>query len=284
MRAWQLLTVDQERFSQITSTFDARADDRAVARPSRVGETLLMEYVPPEAFGEDYLYFYDAFLTDEVSDVQTDRLWRLLGLEEGVEVLDVPCGHGRIANRLAARGASVTGFDADPVFLERARADAAARGVEVDYVQGDMSSLPWEERFDLVLNWFTSFGYFDDEGNRAWLREARKTLRPGGRLAIELWNRDAFARNWLPVTMSERDGDLQVDRHALDLLTGRAETDRFIVRGGRVRTVHFSVRFFTFTELRDWLLAAGFSSVDVSGQEGEALDLQVRRMVVVATR
>ena len=31
-----------------------------------------MEYVPPEAFGEDYLYFYDAFLTDEVSDAQTD--------------------------------------------------------------------------------------------------------------------------------------------------------------------------------------------------------------------
>ena len=279
---WLLLAVDRELLSQKPSTVLARFDLFAPAAP--LGETLPMEHMPPEAFGEDYLYFYDAFLTDEVSDAQTDRLWRLLGLEEGVEVLDVPCGHGRIANRLAARGASVTGFDADSVFLERARSDAAARGVEVDYVQGDMSTLPWEERFDLVLNWFTSFGYFDDEGNRAWLREARKTLRLGGRLAIELWNRDAFARNWLPVTMSERDGDLQVDRHALDLLTGRAETDRFIVRGGRVRTVHFSVRFFTFTELRDWLLAAGFSSVDVSGQEGEALDLQVRRMVVVATR
>ena len=54
-----------------------------------------MEHMPPEAFGEDYLYFYDAFLTDEVSDAQTDRLWRLLGLEDGVEVLDVPCGHVR---------------------------------------------------------------------------------------------------------------------------------------------------------------------------------------------
>jgi SAM-dependent methyltransferase len=252
--------------------------------PFRVGETLPMEYVPHEAFGEDYLYFYDAFLTDEVSDAQADRLWRLLELESGVEVLDVPCGNGRIANRLAARGASVTGLDADPLFLERARADAAARGVEVEYIQGDMSTLPWEENFDLLLNWFSSFGYFDDKGNRAWLREARKTLRPGGRLVIELWNRDAFARNWLPVTMSERDGDLQVDRHRFDLLTGRAETDRFIVRGGRVRVVRFSVRAFTFTELREWLLDAGFSSVDVSGQEGEALDLQVRRMVIVATR
>ena len=84
--------------------------------------------------------------------------------------------------------------------------------------------------------------------------------------------------------MSERDGDLQVDRHRFDLLTGRAETDRFIVRDGRVRVVSFSVRAFTFTELREWLLDAGFSSVDVSGQEGEALDLQVRRMVIVATR
>jgi ubiquinone/menaquinone biosynthesis C-methylase UbiE len=133
-----------------------------------------MEYVPSEAFGEDYLYFYDALLTDEVSDVQADRLWRLLGLESGDEVLDVPCGHGRIANGLAARGASVTGLDANPLFLERARTDAAARGVKVEYIQGDMRNLPWEERFDLVLNWFSSFGYFDDEGNRAWLREHGK--------------------------------------------------------------------------------------------------------------
>jgi SAM-dependent methyltransferase len=139
-----------------------------------------MEYVPQEAFGEDYLYFYDAFLTDEVSDAQADRLWRLLELESGVEVLDVPCGHGRIANRLAARGASVTGLDADPLFLERARADAAARGVEVEYIQGDMSTLPWEESFDLVLNWFSSFGYFDDKATvPGSARHARRCGREG---------------------------------------------------------------------------------------------------------
>lgn len=243
-----------------------------------------MEYVPSEVFGEDYLYFYEGFLTDELSDGQVERIWNLLGLEAGTDVLDVPCGHGRIANRLAARGARVTGLDADPLFLERARADASARGVEVEYVEGDMRSLPWEERFDVVLNWFTSFGYFDDEGNRAWLREARKTLRDGGRLVLEVHNRDAFARNWLPVTMSERDGDLLVDRHRFDLLAGRTVTERFAVRDGRVRKSEFSVRFFTFTELRDWLLEAGFSAVDVSGHEGESLTLEVRRMLVVATR
>ena len=239
--------------------------------------------MPPEAFGEDYLHFYESFLTDELSETQTERIWRLLGLEPGVEVLDVPCGHGRIANRLAARGARVTGLDADALFLDRARADAAAGGVEVEYVEGDMRTLPWEERFDLVLNWFTSFGYFDDDGNRAWVREARKALRPGGRLVLDLWNRDAMSGVWLPVTMNERDGDLLIDRHHFDVLTGRAETDRVLVRDGRVRTVRFSVRCFTFTELRDWLLDAGFTGVAGSGPEGEPLTLQVRRMMVVAT-
>ena len=51
-----------------------------------------------------------------------------------MEVLDLACGHGRIANRLAQRGAQVTGLDATPLFLEQARRDAAERGVEVDYV------------------------------------------------------------------------------------------------------------------------------------------------------
>jgi Methyltransferase domain len=105
----------------------SRPKIRVLAAAVPRGETLPMEYVPPEAFGEDYLYFYDAFLTGEVSDAQADRLWRLLGLESGVEVLDVPCGHGRIANRLAARGASVTGLDANALFLARARRRGGAR-------------------------------------------------------------------------------------------------------------------------------------------------------------
>ena len=171
--------------------------------------------VPADVFGEDYLYFYENFLDDELSDAQAELLWKTLRLTEGSEVLDVPCGHGRIANRLAARGARVAGLDADPFFLERARADAAERGVEVEYVQGDMRELPWAERFDAVVNWFTSFGYFDDEGNKAWLESARRTLKPGGRLAIDVHSRDVFMRNRMPAAVSERDGDLIVDRFRL---------------------------------------------------------------------
>ena len=67
-----------------------------------------MEHVPPDVFGEDYLYFYEEWLDDELSDAQAELIWDVLGLGEGDEVLDVPCGHGRIANRLARRSARVT--------------------------------------------------------------------------------------------------------------------------------------------------------------------------------
>ena len=138
-----------------------------------------MEHVPPEVFGEDDLYFYEEWLDDDLSNSQAELIWETLQLRTGDEVLDVPCGHGRIANRLAQRGARVTGVDADAFFVEHARADAAARGVDVEYVHGDMRELPWDGRFDAAVNWFTSFGYFDDEGNRAWLETVRRTLSRG---------------------------------------------------------------------------------------------------------
>jgi SAM-dependent methyltransferase len=243
-----------------------------------------MEHVPPEVFGEDYLYFYEEWLDDDLSDSQAELIWETLQLRTGDEVLDVPCGHGRIANRLAQRGARVTGVDADAFFVEHARADAAARGVDVEYVHGDMRELPWDGRFDAAVNWFTSFGYFDDQGNRAWLETVRRTLKPGGRLAIDVHSRDVFMRNRVPASVSERDGDLVVDSHSFDVETGREQTERWMIRSGQVRKTGYSVRFFTYTELRDLLLGVGFSSVEGVGHDRKPLTLESRRMIVIATR
>src|SRR3546814_4191815 len=79
-----------------------------------------------------------------------------------MEVLDLGCGHGRIANRLAERGCRVTGLDLSPTFLKRAGEDAAALGVTVEYVHGDVLDLAWTRRFDRVLNWGNVFSYFDN--------------------------------------------------------------------------------------------------------------------------
>lgn len=232
-------------------------------------------------FDEDYLLFF-ADALDERADAETALIWRLLDLEPGMEVLDLACGHGRIARRLAERGCRVTGLDATPVFLDRARRDAAEHGVAVTYVEGDMRDLPWTGRFDRVINWFTAFGYFDDEDNRGVLREVHRALRPGGVFALELNNRDRIIRDFQPESVFEHDDVLIVERRRLDPLTGRCATERIIVRDGAIRRVPFFVRLLTYTELRDWLLDAGFAEVAGHDETGGPLRPDSRRMIAVA--
>jgi SAM-dependent methyltransferase len=77
-------------------------------------------------------------------------------------VLDVPCGLGRHAQALAARGYAVTGVELDPA----AAAQARAGGIEVHEL--DVRSLDeLEARFDAVICMWASFGWFDDETNEA---------------------------------------------------------------------------------------------------------------------
>jgi SAM-dependent methyltransferase len=123
-------------------------------------------------YDEDFLYFFAApgdlgkFAehgpalpgAGVPAEVAAELAWRLLDLRPGMSVLDLACGDGKMANLLAARGCQVTGLDSSAVFLDRARADAAAAGVSAEYVAGDMRQVPWTGRFDRVLNWSTAFG------------------------------------------------------------------------------------------------------------------------------
>jgi SAM-dependent methyltransferase len=236
------------------------------------------------AFDDDYLYFYEELLTPERTAGEVDLIWKLLQLEPGLELLDLACGHGRIANPLAERGVRVTGLDATPLFLELARVDAAERGVEVEYVEGDMRSIPWSGRFDRVLCWFTSFGYFEDDDNRRVLAEAYEALKPGGLLAVEMNHRDNLLGRYLDEVVTERGDDRMIDRHRFDLQTNRSHDERTIIRGGKERTFEFSVRTFTAAELRDWMLAAGFTEAYAYGEDGELLTLEHRRMTVVGRK
>lgn len=248
-------------------------------------------------YDEDYLYFFAGSAADGapthgpvVGTAYTgmsaaDLVWRLLDLEPGMQVLDLARGHGTLANVLAARGCRVTGLDSSEVFLDRARADAAAVGLEVEYVSGDMRALPaWTGRFDRVVNWTTAFGYFDDTTNRTVLAELARVLRSGGRMAMDLDNMTRFLLSYTPsrITATRDNGDMLVDRHELDALTGRFTVDRTVVRDGRARRLTFVKRLFTFPELRDWCVAAGFTGVAGHGEDGGPLTTEHHRMVVTA--
>lgn len=88
-------------------------------------------------------------------------IWQALELTPGQEVLDCPCGDGRVGIHLAQRGIRYTGLDINPRFIKRAHERFAAEGVEGSFLLRDMRELNYEGRFDAVVNWFNSFGYYD---------------------------------------------------------------------------------------------------------------------------
>jgi len=240
-------------------------------------------------FDEDYLYFHGEKL-ETGADSETELIWRLLELTPDMDVLDLACGHGRIANRLAQRGCRVTGLDASPVFLRLARQHAEARRVTVDYVEGDMRNLTWTGRFDRIINWCGGFGYFDDVTNQRVLACAAAALKPGGWLAIEVDNYPAVVGRFTASTVLQRDGNFVIDQYRLDMLINALMGERTVIRDGRTRHVPYFLRMFTYTELRDWLREAGFTTITGYGggnmpDDGNGknpLTIDSRRMIVIA--
>ncbi|PBB28985.1 SAM-dependent methyltransferase [Mesorhizobium sp. WSM3882] len=234
-------------------------------------------------FNEDYLHFSDVVHPPEANDRATEAICELLSLRPGSSVLELGCGYGRITNRLAEKGVQVTGVDISPILLEKAELDAAERRVNVEYVLGDMRSLPWRDRFDSVFMWFTTFGYFDEADNERVLHEAASSLRKGGRLLIDQDNRLAFLRErWPTCSVVQRNDDLRIHVMSYDALTDRGNIQRIAVRNGRVRRTELSIRYYGFTEYCSMLRRAGFQTVEAYGQEGAEFTLSSPRLVVVA--
>ena len=108
---------------------------------------------------------------------QVDKILRLAGFEPRT-VLDLCCGPGRHSAQFAKRGFRVTGVDRSPFLLQKARQCAAAENLDIEWIEQDMRAFRRPEGFDLAVNLFTSFGYFDDDAeNRAVLRNVLPSTR-----------------------------------------------------------------------------------------------------------
>ncbi|WP_439360467.1 class I SAM-dependent methyltransferase [Bradyrhizobium sp. DASA03007] len=236
-------------------------------------------------FSDDYSHFDEVLHPPETSDRQVRAIWDLLSLTPGSSVLDLGCGYGRIANRLAKKGARVAGFDISPVLLKKAELGAAQSGVDVEYVLGDMRSLPWRDQFDAAFLWYTTFGFFDDADNERVLCEVASSLRRGGRLLIDSTNPFASLRQEWPIyRLVQRNDDLRVDIWKNDALTGRRHCEKILVRNGSVTRTRFSYRQYGFFEYVRMLRNLGFHAVEAFGEEGGAFTPDGQRLLVLARK
>jgi SAM-dependent methyltransferase len=188
-------------------------------------------------------------------------------LAQGARILDLCCGVGRHTLDLAARGYEVVGLDLSRAMLERSVQESRARKLAVDFVHGDVRSLAFRRLFDGVLFWGTSFGYFRDVENALVLRKVAQALRPGGRVLLQIANRDFVLRD-LPRTQWRRVGDaLILDEVDFDWRSSRFRLRRSVLRAdGRERIDTLDFRGYALHELLELLSAEGFVPLEVSGR------------------
>ncbi|MBN2565270.1 MAG: class I SAM-dependent methyltransferase [Candidatus Eisenbacteria bacterium] len=209
----------------------------------------------------------------------------ILRLRAGSRVADIPCGDGRIALELARAGCVVTGVDRRVASIRRARGLFRAAGQRGTFHVGDMRALSLGEGFDAVVNWWGSFGYFDDATNLEVLRGFARIVVPGGRVLVDQVNRERVLRQFMKSHVSE-DGGLRVSvRNRWDARRQRIEGSWTFQRGSRRQTARSSIRLYTPLEMKTLMDAAGLKLERiVDGKTGLPLTRSSRRMTAVGRR
>jgi SAM-dependent methyltransferase len=238
-------------------------------------------------FDSDYFKVYD--IPEERTRKEVDFVVEALEVEPPARILDLACGHGRHSIEFSRRGFPVTGLDLSRIFIDKARHDAEAAGVDCEFVVGDMREIPYADQFDAVVILFTSFGVFADEAdNQKVLDASAKALKAGGRFLIDTMNRDSFTSRWMPRTWSEHphSGAKLIAEHSFDPVTGRVQIKRTLLENARVsREDTLSLRVYTATELVSMLKEAGLTVFGTwGGFDRSELTHKSWRLIVAARK
>jgi SAM-dependent methyltransferase len=212
----------------------------------------------------------------------------LLGLPEGAEILDIPCGPGRHALEFARRGCRVTAVDLMPFYIDKAREQARSEGLEIEFVQADMLSFTKPEAFDVAWNFFSSFGYFDDPGDdQVVLYNIYRSLKPGGRLLLETIDYEYLRGLWSdrePIRLPTVDGiTVTVEGPMSDIDSPSVKW--CVEKGGTTSEFELVHRHYSPDSISYLLKKAGFTKVEFfQDVSGAPFTPESERMVVIAEK
>jgi SAM-dependent methyltransferase len=214
-------------------------------------------------FDQDYLQVWGQLFGPDFDTKQAADLWSMLGLQPGCQLLDAPCGWGRLSRPLALLGATVVGVDQSQTLLdeaERRRGDLPAERLR--YVCHDLRLPLTEGEFDVACNIFTSFGYGTEAEDLAIFRNLRSAVRPGGRVVIETNHRDmmcAFIARGSRASRRLPDGTLFLDEPTFDAISGVVQLHWYWAGPNGSGEKHAQWRCYSPTEIVALLDRAGLT-------------------------
>ena len=218
-------------------------------------------------FSEDYLLTVLPPTQAQIAK-QVDFMVASLGLERGSTILDVGCGLGLHSIELCRRGFLVVGLDLSLAMITRAAESAQRQAMKINFVHADIREMEFEGAFDAVICMGTTFGFFEDDANRDVLARLHQALKPGGRILLDVVNRD-YAIGLQPnLVWFEGDECVVMEESDFNYFNSRLSVKRTMMReDGRQSQADYAIRLYSLHELGQMMQQMGFRVIEVSGQE-----------------
>jgi SAM-dependent methyltransferase len=217
---------------------------------------------------------------------EVEHIIRLLDLQGGERICDLCCGVGRHSVELARRGYKVTAVDRTKRYLAEARAKAETEHLDVEFIQEDIRAFQRSASFDVVLNLFTSFGYFEaPSDDRRVVENVYRSLKRGGRLLLDLMGKEVLARIFRSRDWRRVDGTILLTEAKVVDYWSAVENEWTLVQDGAQHVRQFSHRLYSAAELAGLLQECGFGPVAAyGGLHGIPYDEKAERLVIVGRK
>lgn len=220
-------------------------------------------------------WFVDWFNTDEYLEVYKHRneteaekhinfILSNVSLEPGASILDLACGAGRHSILLSKMGYDVTGVDLSDRLLEEAKRIAHSENLKISFIKSDIRDFYTHNKFDLVLNLFTSFGYFEtDDENFSVFVKAYNFLKERGFFVLDYFNKDYLEKNLIDYSEEQNDKFNLIQKRKIQ--NDRVVKEIIINKNGSFRTFIESVKLYDSNYLQSKLKEIGFEIINMFG-------------------
>ncbi|NJD23251.1 MAG: class I SAM-dependent methyltransferase [Melioribacter sp.] len=222
---------------------------------------------------EEYLSVYQHRDDDDATKL-LELILRQTKLIKQNSILDAACGAGRHSIYLASRGFKVIGFDLSKTLLLKAQDNAKKKSLENNFVCADLRNIYFRKKFDLIINLFTSFGYFkNNEENFKFINTAYSLLNENGFYVLDYLNKNFLLANLTGESKKVIDNKIIIEKRKV--VKDRVIKEIHIKKD--LEEQHFieSVRLYSKNEIETEFKRIGFTRVSAFGDyDGSNYDEQ----------
>jgi SAM-dependent methyltransferase len=229
---------------------------------------------------EEYLNVYQ-HRNNEDAQKLIDLILSEVKLPANSKILDAACGAGRHSIYLRQRGFDVVGFDLSKTLLQKAKLDSENKSIRIDLFCADLRRVYLNTKFNLIINLFTSFGYFDsDEENFFFPHVTYDLLLAGGYYILDYMNKNFVLENLIPESNKVINNKYIVEKRRIE--NNRVIKEIKIIDGDVQKQFTESVKLYNDNEIITQLKRIGFNVAKIVGDyEGNIFDNKNSQRLII---